>query len=1026
MNESKGINKQKLDNYYYNILKLTAKKLFNSDLNIKLSKREASEHFIEEPDNGYFDLVRRLTDNQLYYKSTDAKNPQYLSEIIFIDCAYNQSTYNEEQIEWAEKYDEKQLKKFNRIKLSYEKQLAKLNTASTCNDNIEQAEKLHKIINKYRTKIDTYPDKRSVAKRYKNRNKSVKEFEANLDILLTDGFVFNGKKYYLLGMSSSMARNGIKGFVSENIYDEIMLYSYLVEKPEKCKIAKYEAYRNLLFTSCRAYVDELPRIVVIDDYSMVIPSVEVRYPADGYYLKEKQEDKEKKTVIQIPRKVMKSDVKDILINCFDGSAIHSSEYNATLYKALSGERNIPKSYQLRLPFFKGLSTCFDIKGFCKEQNVTHIKDIDGKLVPIDEIDILAVRSMYKGADYFESFKTYCEAVKDKGFKLGISNYNKSSKDISDYTLANYQYLQNISGLTKEDLIELSQYFTKSVEEILKNPKKALEFYNIDNTEEDEGSESVNTEADDEAIDTADINNTDRDSDISEGEFLTSRKIPYQLQALAINKDMMNDTCVRSTISRFVKSSIKRAKYGRIPLKGGYKYLVPDLYMFMNWACHQSGHEEIEVKSSLMPGQLYCSGKPEGTYSLFRSPQLLENEINVLQLINTDITERWYSHLDNVIVINSCSVDMMRMQTADHDGDAAFLCEEDRITSKVKTGLPLIINNDDVKPPLVEYTQENIIDYHKKTLDCMIGQITNKSTKLHNKNSKGKITSKLMLDGEIDSTRNKINEDLEYLCIQIQLETDYVKNGIRWDTPLDIENSLGELPYFMRYRYDKIDKEYKLMDTKRKGATYRIRQKYKENGMKSENDMKQEIKNKLYESKYKLPVNRSRTPLNELCWYLEKWSPIMRYIYKTKDVSKLFIPDGYEVNEAKLKLMYDISVQYMNETSEIMKKRKSVNWNALYKRYRDLYLMICPDLREILYYLVKMSYGNQMPVVEEIPVQNQDESKNESPSKKNIVISKNLVWSICGEEIIEILKERKAAVANNRTTEESDAANQGAA
>jgi hypothetical protein len=153
---------------------------------------------------------------------------------------------------------------------------------------------------------------------------------------------------------------------------------------------------------------------------------------------------------------------------------------------------------------------------------------------------------------------------------------------------------------------------------------------------------------------------------------------------------------------------------------------------------------------------------------------------------------------------------------------------------------------------------------------------------------------------------------------------------------------------------------------------------------------------------------------------------MRYIYKTKDVSKLFIPDGYEVNEAKLKLMYDISVQYMNETSEIMKKRKSVNWNALYKRYRDLYLMICPDLREILYYLVKMSYGNQMPVVEEIPVQNQDESKNESPSKKNIVISKNLVWSICGEEIIEILKERKAAVANNRTTEESDAANQGAA
>ena len=938
--------------YTYSVVKMTARKVFNADFNMRLTVGQIENLMVNEPDNGYFGIIRRVTNKQGYYDSTDAKNPVYMDEIIFLNCSYDNKIYNQAELNWAKQYDAEQLKNLKDIKERLEKKKR--------TDEIQnKLEKVEFSISKYNKVFD----------RYQKKNKNTIAYEKNLDQLLDSGFTLNGLHYYLLGMSGNMARHGIKGFVSEDIYEDVMAYSYLIDKPKECKIPKYEAYRNLLFTSCRAYVDELPRIYVIDDYYMDIPNVPVKYPADGFYVKYNEDGSIKE---KIPRKVMKSDVRTITINCFDGAAIHSSEYNNVLYCSLPDAKSIPKSYQLRLPFVKGVSTCFDLHGFCREYGIEYIKDIDGNMIPQDEIDILMTRSMYKGADFFPSFKAYYEAVRDKGFKLGISNYNKSTKESSQYVKANYQYLQNISALTKDDLIELSRYFTDYVEKVLKNPCKAIGFL------------KANNEDDNTTIE----NNT-----------------PYTLQALQLCPEMAKDECVRSSVTHLLKNAINQAKNGRILIKGGYKYLVPDLYMLMCWAVKNSGYD-IEVKPCLKAGEMYCTGK-EGRYSVFRSPQLLENEINVVNLVENNITQRWFSHLDNILIVNSCSVDMMRMQTADYDGDEGFLCEEELITSKVKTGLSLIINANESKPPVLPYTKDNINEYHKRTLDCLIGEITNKSCCLHNKSNQSTTTNQLELDEVIDSNRIKTQEDLEYLSIQIQLETDYVKAGIRWNTPADIEYNLGNLPYFMRYRYSKLNKEFKLMNTKRNNAKnnilkkfgYDVKVKYDKN-QKIDSKTKTEIHNKLNEKKYKLPVSCCQTPLNGLCQYLEKWTPIIKYQLKNEDVSEIFTPTGFEVETDILDAVKAIYEDYLQESAKKSSHKQDTNWNVFYKRYLKQFEGIGLRDRELLFYLVKACYA---------------------PENKK---QKNIVWSLCGETIIEIIKERNKAVdKNNDAANES---NQGAA
>ncbi|MEM5592768.1 hypothetical protein AAHH67_15365 [Niallia circulans] len=98
-----------------------------------------------------------------------------------------------------------------------------------------------------------------------------------LEKLLKEGFYYNGKLFVRYGKSSSQAKDGVTVFIDNDVYEEMMERSQLGVKVEKCVISKYESYRNLILSSCQMVDEELPYIVIVDEYSKIIPNQHVRY-----------------------------------------------------------------------------------------------------------------------------------------------------------------------------------------------------------------------------------------------------------------------------------------------------------------------------------------------------------------------------------------------------------------------------------------------------------------------------------------------------------------------------------------------------------------------------------------------------------------------------------------------------------------------------------------------------------------------------------------------------------------------------
>lgn len=787
----------------YKIIKLDANKIYKKDFKIDMDLDAIEKYSIREADNQYFRIIRnKLKD----------KNPEYidyLEEIIMLDCSYNKIDCNGTYCKW--------------LKEEHTKEKALIQERI---DDLKINENSTKKTIKYKEKLDRELSEVDVKFHNKilNWRKSVlksKEIEKNLEKLIDHGFYFNNIHYKLLGMSGNMARHGIKGFVADSIYDHILEYSTLGKIPTECQIPKYEAYRNLMFSSCKM-LEYIPNIIIVKDYVVSINDVDIIYPVNGFKEYKPLDENGNEIIVKTPCKVMEHGKTDLSVNCFDGSGMHSKQFNKALKQYLKRKHGInytPISYQIRMPFMKGLSTCVDFEKFFKENNITKIIDIDGVVHDLrkERIDCIWTESMWKGSKFFDSWIDYIERVKKYNHVFAITQWNKPSSMESNLTRFNYQYAQALKNLTGKDLISLSTKSKEWIEKVLSNPEEVINFLKLDSEEN--------------------ITNC-----------FTA--------ALYKSNDMIYEENVRESILKLLKKTVNEMKYGKILVEGKYYYAVPDFYLFLTYIANTSGCE-VPITQCLHENQMYSKGL-KGTHGSFRSPLLAENEINKVELVENEITEKYFSHFDNIVMENSISIQAMRMQTQDFDGDRIFLTKEKLIVDAIRTDLPLIMDLNEEKPPKVPYDKENLKTYHMRTLDCLIGEQSNKATVLQNKQNSGRYL-----------------EQLELLSIVVQKETDYVKAGVRWECGKYIESLTKKLPYFLIYRYENLKKEYRAMNIKRNRVSSSMRKSGKE---------QKEIDKKLQNEKdLELPVFKTKSPMNILCWDIEKWESGITYSFKNKDV-----------------------------------------------------------------------------------------------------------------------------------------------
>lgn len=594
--------------------------------------------------------------------------------------------------------------------------------------------------------------------------------KAKLSSLISQGIEINGKKYQRFVRSTSMARTSKIAFVDEEILNrmELLISLSKFDRFEKVIVSKFEGYMGLSF-STTLFVDAVPKNICIVDDSIfdVIINDKVKGIRDDELIEGNY---------------------DVAVNLFDGMGLHCPSWGNEVAEAL-GLKDTPPAYQIRLlPGFKGMSYEIDFKQFYKEKGITHIKDRWNKDWDIEELDCIWSTSMFKLHNYFESWNEYID-LRDKYYtplglnQIGINSYSDLEVNPNEKTKMTYQYLQVLS-LSRDEIVELSNYTKETIERVYGADKDVTMAYLNLIVKQD---------------------NIDGEFEEMEDEMLEENMIATKVStAISCNSDMINDPYVTQFLERQLKKSIDDAKLGRIWVDGRYSYICQDPIMMLEMVAG------LEPKGCLDKNEFHSTGEI-GLRAFFRSPLTHSSEVHKANLIENDLTNKWLSRYKNIIVMNGKDITAQKISGSDFDGDKYFITKDKTIINRVITHLKIVdedlnvtykenlsvIDIDEQRNrDLVKKEKRNIeslVQFDLRSLDNLIGRITNISTYL---------TTKAMTHNKLA----KLDYELVYLRLLQGQEIDFSKHGVRTlEIPTKYEHMRKYKPYFLqKYKYGRND------------------------------------------------------------------------------------------------------------------------------------------------------------------------------------------------------------------------------
>ena len=737
--------------------------------------------------------------------------------------------------------------------------------------------------------------------------------------MIRDGFCYNGVHFNRFGKSASQAKAGVTLFVSDDVYEPIMEASTLGLPPEQCVISKYEAQRCLILSVCTLIPAPLPHIVIIDEYTKNLPEQYIRYVTqERRTIHDKETGKER----HFNARVVKEGNHDIKLSPFDGCGCHSSEMSE-LWSASIGLDYHAIGFQIRLPFFKGYSIEVPFKEWFREHGITEIADIFGESHPIDEIDCIWNVSMWKASGTFqktfgeEGWHEYVRRLGRYDYRLGISKYSHHKRDLPLKSWLNYQYLQCLDlwnpkyidwwrqdGRPQYDILDhdnwgnilqLTNYTTNLYEKIIKGDKGCtLKFLGIQDT-----------------------TNLDPNSAF--------------VEAALLNDQMLKDPCIRRYLLSKLKSWIQKAKYGKIYADGFYHTCIGDMIGYLEYAAG------IEPRGCLEYGQFYCDTIPYGKVLSFRSPLVCPSEVNDVEVVINETTQRWFSHFkdQDVVMLNMYDLSLPRQGGMDTDGDAVFLCH-DPLLVDTKIDKAIIIDVEDKATAQSKpYTIDNIIEYEMATRDTRIGEITTVATSILNQYT------------ENNQYRQMNADNVSLLRIFQGKEIDYIKTGVRWQMNKGLRKQSERIPYFLLYNYPKKLKKYEETQRRNRGL----------------------------DRKDRAPLNayRSPSPMNELCDYVCTWHRRnLEWDRTYADTRPLIVDYSQPLNDRGKRLAIDsvfdrttrAILQLYREYDTITNATERENKDLLYEKIEAIYdaalpalLEIIPDRTLLANYAIDVAYGH---------------------------------------------------------------------
>lgn len=453
--------------------------------------------------------------------------------------------------------------------------------------------------------------------------------KSDFDKFRVKGFSLNGNHYEYLCSGSGQIRRNTSTFV-ESSYRERMVKALncgLDEKTKEFPLAKYTAYFALSFSNV-LWVRE-PRVCVIKDFTRIVPN----QPVDFI-------DRDKDGKLSLRHTTM-----DIQLNCADGQGLIDPDF-ATLWAKDIDVGFKPCSFIARTCFVKGNLVVFDFKAYAAEHGITEISDRWGNKHQLSDIDVLLSESQFKTNKYYDSWEDYLSYAHKYGIKWGVARYSKE-KD-PEYTQVNYQYLQALT-LSQEDIEGLTKPTIDWIKGICSGETLPALVFML-------GSQDI----------------TLTPEHLFEAQ-VSSAKTPA-MQCVAKDPDFLKDDYVKKRIYKAIKGIIKRAKLGKIWVRGNYEFCISDPVAQCQSAL---GLDPVGVVPANNVWSDFWKQRMEGTgadgpgshvIDICRSPLIDVHEHNPSTvMIGNAEADRWLHHLYSGVVFSTYDTATARMEDSDSRG-----------------------------------------------------------------------------------------------------------------------------------------------------------------------------------------------------------------------------------------------------------------------------------------------------------------------------------------------------------------------
>ena len=602
-------------------------------------------------------------------------------------------------------------------------------------------------------------------------------------------------RYLAFERSGNMSRASRLSFIREDFFAPISKRIMMDLEIKSCQLSKLYAYNGLMLSSGKRIegigIEKKHRVIVVDNPKL---------KTDREFMVTVRDDGTNNSIRKFYRH---EQLKEVEVTCFDGEGLISKAFAQKLDVAYCGE-HIHSSFQIRMPYVKGMLHEVDFHDFFKQFNTKVIQDVWGKYHAVEDVDIILTASQFKALGWFRDcgrdWNDYWKAFKKYNHALYITNVSKEAPE--GLTQLNYQFLATVSIQPEEFRpADLPDGWDRSPAEDERNwLTKATEQLYYDLRVDEHSRRAFFLES------------------LSKPGISKHSKEYIMASVLQKNPLFVNEPVYTRQLDARAEQVLKDYAVGRLMVPGDIRYLSGDLLALLYHLAHaneatalmeppfrtQVLADQFAKNSFYAPGAVY---ECEDTCTLLRNPHIARNEEIQLSVYPKDeLRDRYFGHLTDVVMVDAKMLAAERLGGADYDGDLVRTISDPVLNACVRRNYFYnqydkernLTNNANLPflmIPSMASRKQDPNDWYarfvtvKNTFSARIGQICNaaldRSVIAYNEKTDPKL-------------RKHYKEETEVLAILSGLEIDAAKTGIRPDLSDYLGRKIQRTP-FLKYK-----------------------------------------------------------------------------------------------------------------------------------------------------------------------------------------------------------------------------------